>query len=45
MVFDTGQLPALYPQLRVVRYEEPMGIGDFGQQKIRLVRYCGERLD
>lgn len=43
VVFDTGQLPALYPQLRVVRYEEPMGIGDFGQQKVRLVRYCGER--
>jgi SAM-dependent methyltransferase len=43
VVFDTGQLPALYPQLRAVRYEEPMGIGDFGQQKVRLVRYCGER--
>ena len=45
VVFDTGQLPALYPQLRVVRYEEPMRIGDFGQQKVRLVRYCGERPD
>jgi SAM-dependent methyltransferase len=43
VVFDTGQLPALYPQLRVVRYEEPMRIADFGQQKVRLVRYCGER--
>jgi SAM-dependent methyltransferase len=43
VVFDTGELPALYPQLRVVRYEEPMGIGDFGGQKMRLVRYCGER--
>jgi SAM-dependent methyltransferase len=45
VVFDTGQLPALYPQLRVVRYEEPMGIGDFGRQRVRLVRYCGERPD
>ena len=43
VVFDTGELPALYKQLRVVRYEEPMAIGDFGQQKVRLVRYCGER--
>jgi SAM-dependent methyltransferase len=43
VVFDTGQLPALYPELRVVRYEEPMAIGDFGLQKVRLVRYCGER--
>ena len=43
VVFDTGELPALYPRLRVVRYEEPVGIGDFGQQKVRLVRYCGER--
>ena len=43
VVFDTGELPKLYPQLRVVRYEEPMAIGDFGQQRVRLVRYCGER--
>lgn len=43
VVFDTGRLPALYPQLRVVRYEEPMGTADFGREKVRLVRYCGER--
>ena len=43
VVFDTGELPALYPQLRVVRYEEPVAIGDFGLQKMRLVRYCAER--
>ena len=43
VVFDTGELPKLYPQLRAVRYEEPMAIGDFGQQRVRLVRYCGER--
>src|SRR2546423_4269609 len=38
VVFDTGQLPVRYPELRVVRYEEPMGIGDFGEGKMRLVR-------
>ena len=43
VVFDTGLLPGLYKDLRVVRYEEPMGIADFGMQRMRLVRYCGER--
>jgi 2-polyprenyl-3-methyl-5-hydroxy-6-metoxy-1,4-benzoquinol methylase len=43
VVFDTGELPALYPQLRVVRYEEPVAIADFGLEKMRLVRYCAER--
>ena len=43
VVFDEGELPALYRQLRVVRYEEPIAVADFGLQKMRLVRYCGER--
>jgi hypothetical protein len=43
VVFDTGELPTLYPQLRVVRYEEPIADADFGKMKVRLVRYCGER--
>ena len=43
VVFDTGELPALFPGLRVVRYEEPMAEADFGMQKVRLVRYCAER--
>ncbi len=43
VVFDTGELPPLFPQLRVVRYEEPVAGADFGQIKVRLVRYCGER--
>ena len=43
VVFDTGELPALYPQLRVVRYEEPVADADFGMIKVRLVRYCGQR--
>ena len=44
-VFDTGELPALYRQLRVVRYEEPVTDADFGLAKVRLVRYCGERAE
>ena len=43
VVFDTGELPKLYDALRVVRYEEPIAMADFGQMKMRLVRYCGER--
>jgi hypothetical protein len=43
VVFDTGELPKLYPELRVVRYEEPVAMADFGQANVRLVRYCGER--
>ena len=43
VVFDTGELPPLFPELRVVRYEEPITTPDFGQVKSRVVRYCGER--
>jgi 2-polyprenyl-3-methyl-5-hydroxy-6-metoxy-1,4-benzoquinol methylase len=43
VVFDTGELPNLYTQLRVVRYEEPVAMADFGGSKVRLVRYCGQR--
>lgn len=43
VVFDTGELPMLYPELRVVRYEEPMAIPDFGRERSRVVRYCAER--
>ena len=43
VVFDTGELPRLFPELRVVRYEEPVEDADFGQIKVRLVRYCAER--
>jgi SAM-dependent methyltransferase len=45
VVFDTGDLPKLYPSLRVVRYEEPLTRADFGNQQrvARVVRYCAER--
>jgi len=42
-VFGTGELPGLFPELRVVRYEEPVAHADFGEIKVRLVRYCAER--
>lgn len=43
VVFDTGEIPSLFPLLRVVRYEEPMARSDFGMEVVRLVRYCAER--
>jgi 2-polyprenyl-3-methyl-5-hydroxy-6-metoxy-1,4-benzoquinol methylase len=43
VVFDTGELPSLFPQFRVARYEEPIADADFGQVTVRVVRYCGER--
>ena len=45
VVFDTGELPKLFPELRVVRYEEPERKADFGQEMVRVVRYCAERPD
>lgn len=43
VVFDTGEIPKLFPGLRAVRYEEPLAISDFGQQRVRVVRYCAEK--
>ena len=44
VVFDTGELPMLFSQLRSVFYAEPMEVPDFGpKRKWRLVRYCGEK--
>jgi SAM-dependent methyltransferase len=40
VVFDTGELPKLFPDLRVVRYEEPVGKPDFGAKMVRVVRYA-----
>ena len=36
-------MPALFKDLRVVRYEEPMATADFGQQRMRVVRLCAEK--
>jgi hypothetical protein len=43
VVYETGKLPTMFPELRVVRYEEPVAVSDFGQEAVRLVRYCGVR--
>jgi SAM-dependent methyltransferase len=43
VVFDSGELPALFRDLRIVRYEEPVATADFGQDRVRLVRLCAER--
>jgi hypothetical protein len=43
VVFDKGEVVILFPNLRVVRYEEPMALADFGNQRVRVVRYCGEK--
>ncbi len=45
VVYDTGELVKLFSGLRVVRYEEPVVKPDFGSGMVRVVRYCGERVD
>lgn len=43
VVFDAGELPSLFKMLRVVRYQEPMEIADFGLQRVRVVQFCAEK--
>ncbi|MFN0105793.1 MAG: class I SAM-dependent methyltransferase [Bryobacteraceae bacterium] len=43
VVFDTAEVPGLFRDLRVVRYQEPIAVSDFGQRKVRVVQYCAER--
>lgn len=43
VVFDTGELAKFFPTLQIVRYEEPMAVADFGQQRVRVVRYCARK--
>src|SRR5262245_34549047 len=43
VLFDTDELKKLFPTLRVLRYEEPEDIGDFGLQKVRLVRMIAQK--
>jgi SAM-dependent methyltransferase len=38
VVFDTNELPQLFSALRVVRYEDTEGVGDFGMKSTRVVR-------
>jgi hypothetical protein len=43
VVFDSDELKRLFPTLRIVRYEEPMALAAFGLERVRVVRYCGQR--
>jgi SAM-dependent methyltransferase len=43
VVFDTNELLMLYGALRVVRYEDTDGIGDFGLEHVRLVRLFAQK--
>ncbi len=43
VVFDTAELPLLFKDLRVVRYQEPLSIADFGQTRVRVVQFCAEK--
>ena len=40
---DTGQLPHMFQGLRTVHYEEPIAMPDFGQQRMRIVRFAAEK--
>jgi SAM-dependent methyltransferase len=43
VVFDTNELLRLFEHLRVVRYEDTNGTGDFGKQATRLVRFAAQK--
>ncbi len=43
VVFDPGELPSLFKTLRVVRYQEPMEVADFGRERVRVVQFCAEK--
>ena len=43
VVFDTNELLHLFDRLRIVRYEDTEGIGDFRLQNTQLVRLCAQK--
>ena len=43
VVYDSNELPRLFDQFRIVRYEDTEGVGDFGLRKTRLVRLCAQK--
>jgi 2-polyprenyl-3-methyl-5-hydroxy-6-metoxy-1,4-benzoquinol methylase len=43
VVFDTNELLRLFERLRIVRYEDTEGVGDFGLRHTRLVRLCAQK--
>jgi hypothetical protein len=40
-VFDSNELQRLFSGLRAIRYEDTMGVADFGRGEVRLVRFAG----
>jgi len=38
VVFDTNELLTIFKDLRVVRYEDTISVGDFGLEETRVVR-------
>jgi SAM-dependent methyltransferase len=38
-----GQLPHMFQGLRTVHYEEPIALPDFGQTRMRIVRFAAEK--
>lgn len=42
-VFESNELLKVFGGLRVLRYEDVDAIGDFGLQKTRIVRFCGQK--
>lgn len=43
VVFDTNELLKVFERFRIVRYDDVEGVGDFGQQKTRLVRLVAQK--
>ena len=39
----TGELPALFKNLRAIHYSEPIAMPDFGNERMRLVRFAAEK--
>jgi SAM-dependent methyltransferase len=39
----TGELPPLFKNLRAIHYSEPIAMPDFGNVRMRLVRFAGEK--
>lgn len=46
VVFESNELIELFPGFRVLRYEDEMGVADFGGQvEARLVRLCAQKVE
>ena len=43
VVYDNNELLELFSELRIVRYEDELAVGDFGLAKVRIVRLAAEK--